>query len=214
MITLYGTPRSRALRVSWALEELGIDWQFSFINFAKGDNRSETFLALNSSGKIPVLTDDDLVVTESAAILSYLAQQYGQGALLPSSSGDKANNALFHQWYSFIICELEQPLWSMGKHKFALPEEHRISAMRDVAIWEFNKAAAIAELWVPESGYLLGEQFTLIDILLCHTLMWATVFEQSIPPKLVAYRDRLQQRPALSSALNKTEAIAKAAQSE
>jgi glutathione S-transferase len=214
MITLYGTPRSRALRVSWTLEELGLDWQFSFINFSKGDNRSEGFAALNPSGKIPVITDDDLVVTESAAIVSYLAEQYGQGALLPASTASKAERALFHQWYSFIICELEQPLWSMGKHKFALPEAQRLSAMRDVAAWEFDKAAAIAEAWMPERGFLLGEEFTIIDILLCHTLMWATVFEQSIPPKLAAYRDRLQLRPALISALNKTEAIAKAAQSE
>lgn len=212
MITLYGTPRSRALRVSWALEELGLDWQFEFINFAKGDNRSETFLALNPSGKIPVITDDGLVLTESAAIVSYLGEKYGQGDLLPAAGS--TNSALYHQWYSFIICELEQPLWSMGKHKFALPEEHRISAMRDVAIWEFNKAAAIAETWTPETGFLLGDKFTLIDILLCHTLMWATVFEQTIPPKLAAYRDRLQQRPALMSALNKTEAIAKAAQAD
>jgi glutathione S-transferase len=208
MITLYGTPRSRALRVSWALEELGLDWQFSFINFSKGDNRSEGFAALNPSGKIPVLTDDDLVVTESAAIVSYLAEQYGQGALLPASTASKAERALFHQWYSFIICELEQPLWSMGKHKFALPEAQRLSTMRDVAIWEFDKAAAIAETWVPVTGFLLGEEFTLIDILLCHTLMWATVFEQTIPLKLMAYHDRLQQRAALVSALEKTETIA------
>ncbi|MBB1269101.1 glutathione S-transferase family protein [Shewanella sp. SR44-3] len=214
MITLYGTPRSRALRVSWALEELGLDWQFSFINFTKGDNRSEVFLGLNPSGKIPVITDDDLVVTESAAIVSYLAEQYGQGALLPDSTASKAERALFHQWYSFIICELEQPLWSMGKHKFALPEAQRLSAMRAVAVWEFDKAAAIAETWTPEAGFLLGDRFTLIDILLCHTLMWATVFEQKIPPKLAAYRDRLQLRPALVSALKKTEAMAKAAQAE
>lgn len=210
MITLYGTPRSRALRVSWALEELGLDWQFEFVNFAKGDNRSEAFLALNPSGKIPVMIDDDLVLTESAAIVSYLADKYGQGDLLPKA-GSRAWG-LYHQWYSFIISELEQPLWSMGKHKFALPEERRISAMRDVAIWEFNKAADIAEAWTPETGFLLGNEFTLIDILLCHTLMWATAFEQSIPPKLAEYRDRLQQRPALISALSKTEGVASAAQ--
>ncbi|ABE54029.1 glutathione S-transferase-like protein [Shewanella denitrificans OS217] len=214
MITLYGTPRSRALRVSWALEELGLDWQFNFINFLKGDNRAQTFLGLNPSGKIPVLTDDDLVVTESAAIVSYLAAQYGQETLLPSKTATKTELARFNEWYSFIISELEQPLWSMGKHKFALPEAQRLSAMRDVAMWEFDKAAAIAEDWTPESGFLLGDKFTIIDILLCHTLMWATVFEQTIPAKLAAYRDRLQQRPALISALKKTEAIAKAAQAE
>ncbi|TVP14212.1 glutathione S-transferase family protein [Shewanella sp. KCT] len=206
MITLYGTPRSRALRVSWLLEELAIDWQFHFINFAKGDNRSEAFLAMNPCGKVPVIKDDDLVLTESAAICQYLAEKYGQGQFLPTPGTPQA--ALYHQWMSYIICELEQPLWTMGKHKFALPEEHRLPAILPTAVWEFDKAAAIAEQWLPGSDYLLGDTPTVADIMLAHTLMWATVFEQQIPPKLAAFRDRMQTRPALASALKKTEAVA------
>ncbi|MDI3431447.1 glutathione binding-like protein [Aeromonas sp. V90_14] len=84
--------------------------------------------------------------------------------------------------------------------------------MFPTAKWEFDKAAAIAESWVPEQGYLLGEQITIADLLLAHTLMWATRFEQTIPPKLAAYRDRLAKRPALQAVLAKTQAIADAAQ--
>ncbi|WP_153914216.1 glutathione S-transferase family protein [Shewanella sp. TC10] len=211
-ITLYGTPRSRALRVSWLLEELGVDWQFCFLNFAKGDNRSEEYLALNPSGKMPVITDGDLVLTESAAILLYLAEKYGQGKFLPKPGTAQAG--LHHQWVSFVICELEQPLWSMGKHRFALPEEQRLDEMLPVAKFEFDKAAKIAEQWVPETGYVCGDELTIADILLAQTLLWATVFEQTIPSKLTAYRDRVKQRPAMTRALEKSEAIAKAAQEE
>ncbi|GIU18479.1 glutathione S-transferase [Shewanella colwelliana] len=206
MITLFGTPRSRALRVSWLLEELGIDWTFSFINFSKGDNRSDSFLALNPSGKIPVISDDDLVLTESAAICQYLAEKYGEGRFLPSAGTTNAGH--YHQWVSFIICELEQPLWTMGKHKFALPDEQRQPCILPVAKWEFDKAAALAEAMMPNTPYLLGDELSVADILLAHTLMWATVFEQTLPPKLTAFRDRLQTRPALAKALAKTEAIA------
>ncbi|MCZ4339248.1 glutathione S-transferase family protein [Shewanella colwelliana] len=206
MITLYGTPRSRALRVSWLLEELGIDWTFSFINFSKGDNRSDSFLALNPSGKIPVISDDNLVLTESAAICQYLAEKYGEGRLLPTAGTTNAGH--YHQWVSFIICELEQPLWTMGKHKFALPDEQRQPSILSVAKWEFDKAAALAEAMMPNTPYLLGDELSVADILLAHTLMWATVFEQTLPPKLTAFRDRLQTRPALAKALAKTEAIA------
>ncbi|WP_394129090.1 glutathione S-transferase family protein [Shewanella maritima] len=212
MITLYGTPKSRALRVSWLLEELGVDWQFSFLNFAKGDNRSDSFLAMNPSGKMPVITDGDMVVTESAAIMRYLAERYGNGAFLPEPGTESA--AKHHQWVSFIITELEQPLWSMGKHRFALPEEQRLAEMLPVAKFEFDRAAAIAESWTPESGYILGDKVTIADILLAHTLMWATVFEQDLPPKLTAFRDRMQLRPALGSVLAKTQAIADAALAE
>ncbi|MFV7772026.1 glutathione S-transferase family protein [Shewanella marisflavi] len=206
MITLYGTPRSRALRVSWLLEELDVDWQFHFINFAKGDNRSEAFLAMNPSGKIPVIQDDDLVLTESAAICQYLAEKYGQGQFLPIPGTPEAGH--YHQWMSFIISELEQPLWTMGKHKFALPEAQRYPEILPVAVWEFDKAAAIAEQLLPDSEFLLGDKPTVADIMLAHTLMWATVFEQQIPPKLAAFRDRMKSRPALARALEKTEAIA------
>lgn len=206
MITLYGTPKSRALRVSWMLEELGIDWDFSFINFSKGDNRSESFLALNPSGKIPVITDDELVLTESAAICQYLAEKYGEGRFLPAPGTPSSGR--YHQWMSFIICELEQPLWTMGKHKFALPEALRQSTMLPVAVWEFDKAAALAEAMLPDSPFLLGDDITAVDILLAHTLQWATLFEQKMPPKLAAYRDRMITRPAMARALAKTEAIA------
>ncbi|QBF82049.1 glutathione S-transferase family protein [Shewanella maritima] len=208
MITLYGTPRSRALRISWLLEELNLEWEFKFLNFAKGDNRSAEFLALNPSGKMPVITDGDIVLTESAAIMQYLVERYG-GAFVPAAG--TADAAKHHRWVSFIMTELEQPLWSMGKHKFALPEEQRLPEMQKVAKFEFDRAAAIAEQWTPEDGFLLGDAITYSDILIGQTLLWATVFEQDLPPKLTALRDRLQHRPALASALQKTEAIAKAA---
>ncbi len=201
MIKLYGVPRSRSLRVSWTLEELGLDWQYHYINFAKGDSRSPDFLAVNPCGKVPALVDDELVLTESAAIVLHLAEKYGDRKLLPQSGSDAS--ALHHQWVSFIITELEQPLWTIGKHKFALPEELRQESMFAVAKWEFDKAAAIAENWLPESDFLLGDEFSAADILLAHTLVWATRFEQSIPPKLAAYRARVSKRPAMAKALAK-----------
>ncbi|EDQ01185.1 glutathione S-transferase family protein [Shewanella benthica] len=201
MIKLYGVPRSRSLRVSWTLEELGLDWQYHYINFAKGDSRSPDFLAVNPCGKVPALVDDELVVTESAAIVLHLAEKYGDRKLLPQPGSDAS--ALHHQWVSFIITELEQPLWTIGKHKFALPEELRQESMLPVAKWEFDKAAAIAENWLPESDFLLGDEFSAADILLAHTLVWATRFEQTIPPKLAAYRDRVSKRPAMVKALEK-----------
>ncbi len=200
MITLYGLPRSRSLRVSWMLEELGLDWNYHYVNFQAGEQRGEEFLALNPCGKVPALRDGDMVISESAAICLFLAEKYGP-QFLPEP-GTTAS-ALHHRWISFTTTELEQALWSMGKHRFALPEEQRIVEMIDTATWEFNQAAAIAEGWVPESGYLLGEQFSVADILLCHTLNWAVSFQQSLPEKLMNYRKRTSQRPALNSALEK-----------
>ena len=203
MIKLYGIPRSRSLRVSWTLEELGLDWQYRQINFANGDANDPEFLAANPCAKVPALVDNGVAISESAAIVLYLAEKYGQGGLLPETGTPES--ALHHKWISFIISELEQPLWTMGKHKFALPEAQRLPAILPVAKWEFDKAAALAEKWLPESEFLLGEQFTVADILLGHTLLWATRFEQDIPAKLTAYRDRVTQRPAMARGLAKEE---------
>lgn len=203
MITLYGTPRSRALRVAWVLEELGVDWEFSFVDMNKGEHHSETFLALNPCGKVPVLTDDELVLSESAAICLYLAEKFGK--LLPPVGS--AASGLHHQWISFIITELEQPLWTLGKHKFALPEAQRHPQIMPCAVWEFDKAVALAENMLPDTTFLLGDTLSVADILLAHTLMWGTLFEQQIPPKLAAYRDRLAARPSRKSALQKMDAV-------
>ncbi len=201
MITLYGTPRSRALRVSWMLEELGLAWQFEYIDFAKSDNRSEAFLSLNPSGKIPVLVDDDLVLTESAAINLYLCEKYGANVFLPQESSEA--RAKHHQWMSFITTELEQALWLMGKHKFALPEEIRVNEVLPAAKWEFDKAAALAESMMPDTKYLFGIYITVADIMLAQTLLWADAFEQDIPHKLKRFMNVMTERESFSIAVDR-----------
>ena len=163
MIKLIGAPHTRSLRVSWVLEELGLDWQYERLDFSKGEHKSKEFLALNPGGKIPVLIDNGLVITESAAIILYLAEKYGGSKLLPERGCDAS--AKHHQWVSFITTELEQPLWTMAKHKFALPAELRQAGMSTVATWEFYKAANIAENLLPETDFLLGENLMVADIL-------------------------------------------------
>lgn len=220
MITLYGAPRTRSIRISWLLEELALPWQYHYINFATGDSQHTDFLALNPSGKIPVITDDNqnshapkssqLVLSESMAICLYLTEKYNTDCgypILIAASGTP-ESALHHQWLSFITCELEQPLWTLAKHKFALPKSLRQEGMLTVAAWEFDKAAAVAEAWLPDSDFLLGDTLSVADILLTHILMWATKFGLNMSPKLAQYRDKIASRPALSRALAKEEAAA------
>ena len=197
-ITLYGAPSTRSLRVAWTLEELGLDWEFHTVDFSKGDHQSPEYLAVNPAGKVPALVDGDLVLIESSAICLYLAERYGSGKLLPVPG--TRQRAMHHQWVSFIVAELEQPLWSIGKHKFALPKTWRVARMLEVAPREFERALAVAEAWIPEYGLLLGDELTVADILLTHTLIWARAFKQPLSPRAAAYCDRLAERAALSNA--------------
>ncbi|WP_428773820.1 glutathione S-transferase family protein [Vibrio sp.] len=202
MIQLYGVARSRALRVSWLLEELGLDWQFNFIDFAKGEHRSGEFLAMNPSGKVPVIRDGEVVLSESSAIMYYLAEKYGNDQWMPAPGSPES--AQLHFWVSFTITELEQPLWTMGKHKFALPADKRLAEIRPIAAWEFAQAAAVASKRLPATPFLTGDTITIADLLLAHTLNWATMFEQPLPENLAAFRDRISSRPTLKAALDKS----------
>ncbi|WP_298445165.1 glutathione S-transferase family protein [uncultured Ferrimonas sp.] len=201
MITLYGFPQTRSWRVSWVLEELGLDWHYQLVNIRQAEQRGHDYSQLNPRRRVPTLEVDGQLITESMAACVFVAEKFGDGALLPAAG--TADSAKHQQWLSLIISEIEQPLWNMGKHKFALPEEHRIPALLPTAQWEFAKIMAELESALPEQGFLLGDNLTVADILLAQTLNWAKRFEQPLSAKAEAFRARLTERPAAQSALAK-----------
>ncbi len=207
MITLYSYPNTRSLRAAWTLEELGLEYACRHVDLAAGEALGEAHLARHPDGKLPALSDGSLTLFESGAICRYLAEQYGQGRLLPR---DPARRARVDQWLFFVIGELEQPLWTQAKHKFALPGERRVPAVLPTAAWEFQRALAALERAFDGRQWLLGEDFTLADILLGHTLNWAHTFKQPLPEALEAYRRRCNERPAMAAARAREQAAADA----
>jgi len=195
MVTLYGMAHTRSFRVLWALEEIGIEYRYQRVDLGKGEGKTEEFLALNPAGKLPVLTDGDLVLTESAAICTYLADCRPEKRLIPAAG--TVARARYNQWCSFVLSELEQPLWTMGKHKFALPKEYRVRAVQKTAGFEFMRAIRILEAGLKERNFLVGEHFTMADLLAVHTLNWAQAFKIDHGSGLLdGYRDRIVQRGA------------------
>lgn len=194
MLELYGVFRSRSNRAMWALEEIGADYAFYQLDFKKGDNKSKFFLAMNPAGKMPVLKDGDFVLTESAAICTWLADKFPESGLIPKVG--TRERGLYDQWLSFVVTELEQPLWTKGKHSFALPEDKRVPAIFPTAIYEFEKAFQL--LCAGFVGpYMLGDQFSMLDIMVAHTLRWAVAFEFPVQnPTLLDYLARMEARPA------------------
>src|SRR5262245_37556000 len=117
---LYEFGPTRSIRVRWTLQELGVDFEYVVVDLTKRDNRRPEFLKINPAGKLPVLVDGDLVLTESAAIAWYLAEKYAGKGLIPR---DPARRAQVHQWLLFAVTELEQPLWRINKHVHLYPPE-------------------------------------------------------------------------------------------
>ena len=198
MLTLYGMPGTRSDRALWALEECGLPYEFVHIDLFKGEGRSPAYLAINPAGKVPALVDDSVpggwVLTESAAICTYIADKAGTGLVPPCDSPLRAQH---EQWCYFTMTELEQPLWTMSKHSFALPPAQRVPAVIETARWEFARSLQLLASALQGREYILGDTFTVADILIAHTLVWARNSQLPLADETIAlYLKRVLARPA------------------
>jgi glutathione S-transferase len=199
MLTVFGFPNSRSARAVWALEEAGADYEYVKVDLFKGEGRRPPYIDLNPGGKVPALRDGDFVLTESGAICTYIGDKFPESGLAPPVNTQERTR--YHQWCFFVIGELEQPLWTMAKHRFALPEKRRVPAVIDTAVWEFGVAAKILDAGLGDKEFIVGDHFTAADIMLAQTLAWARAFEVPLGhERLEAYADRMLSRPAVARA--------------
>ncbi len=200
--TLYGYRNGRTLRPLWALEEIGMRYQYREIDLPGGEGRAPWFLALNPAGKVPLWVDGEEVIPESMAICLHLAERAPDCALLPPPGPERSQ---CHRWISYLLTEVDAPLWTLAKHRFALPEERRVPAIEGTARWEFSQAASVLGQALDAREFLVGPSIGLADILAGHLLIWARSARLPLPhPALERYLDTLLQRPALLRAQART----------
>jgi len=190
---LYGFGPTRSLRALWSLRELGVDFEFEAVNLIAGDHQRPDFLRLNPAGKVPVLVDGDLVISESAAIVLYLAEKYPEKKLLPSDLGKRAQ---VYRWVMFAMTELEQPLWRITRHTALLPEDRRLPQDVALAREDFARMATVFEQHMAGRAFIVGEAITAADCVTAYLMDWAN--EQGLlegKPNLQAYLERMYDRP-------------------
>jgi glutathione S-transferase len=200
---LYGTKKSRSFRCVWAAEEAGLSYEY--IEVALGSTESngsqtDEYRKLNIQGKVPTFCDGHVTLTESAAIVSYFAKIHPEKNLIPADN--TIMRAQYDQLAFFVMSDLEQPLWTNGKHRFAIPKEYRVADVLPTTHWEFEKSQKALTSLIGEhpTEFALGEQFTMVDILIAHTLNWAEAFKFEVLPGLLDYKNRLYTRPACIAA--------------
>ena len=193
MYTVVGVADSRAFRVLWALEELGLDYEHR-----PEKPQSMAVRALHPAGKIPVLLVGDRVLTDSTAIIQYLADTHG-GLTYPAGSLDRARQ---DGWTHAILEEIEGPLWTAARHTFVLPLEYRVPAIKDSLRWEYIRSLErLAQALPAGDGWLMGDRFTVPDILLSHCIQWAEAAKfPAPPPAMNGYMIRIGHRPAFQRA--------------
>lgn len=190
-LNLHYHPHSRAAGIVWALEELGLDYELTFVDFPSGANQRDAFRALNPMGKIPTLVEtrdeQTVVVTEAAAIALYLGDRYGLGTLAPAP--DDPARADYLRW-SFYSPSVIEP-----------------GAMAQAAGWEFKAGSAgwgtyanmldTIEAAIGDGPFLLGDRFTMADVVFGGTVRWMTAFGMlEKRPSFVRYVEALDARPA------------------
>ncbi|KIC49920.1 glutathione S-transferase [Tateyamaria sp. ANG-S1] len=193
MYRVIGTVKSRAFRVLWVLEELGQPYEL-----VEAGPRSDVAREFNPLGKIPALVDGDAVLTDSVAIMTYLADKHG-GLTAPAGTPERAKQDAMTLW---LIDEMDALLWTASKHAFVLPEKLRVPDVVPTLHKEFARnAEALAGMLEQSGDFLMGDKITLPDLLAVHCLGWAFGAEfPPLPEPVKAYSRRLRARPAFRAA--------------
>jgi glutathione S-transferase len=203
MLKIYGFARvnkmargnTRDLRVLWALEEMGLPYEIVGMDHPNHDLDSPSFRALNPFGQIPAIDDEGVVVTESGAILLYLARKSGK--LLPH---DLAGEAQVLRWSVAALNTIEVPvlsLWfvDLSGGKGTKPSE----ALHDWA----GKRLKQLDGWLANRKFIATDDFTVADILMTHVLGGGSDQGLLKPhANILAYRARCTERPAWKKTLD------------
>jgi len=200
-IKLYSWPMSSGARTHWALEELGVPYEYVQLDRSKGEHKTPEFLAINPNSKIPALVDDGVAYFESLAIALHLGERYGvERGLWPTASQDRAD-AL--SWSVWGLVELQYNMREYIYHGLASPISYKPEAQSKAAA-EFNLGAtkrnfAMLDRRLADREHVLGA-FSLVDTVVGATVRFGQMMGVKVDgvPHVDAYVERLTKRPAFS----------------
>lgn len=193
MITLYWCPRTRAARVVWMLEELGVDYELAHINVRDPASKTDPgFLAASPMGKVPALQDGDAKLADSAAICLYLADRYPDAKLAPAI--DDPARADYLYWMVYAPGAIEPAM----AEKFGGWKPNKIASG-----WgDFNIMIETLAKGLESGPWLLGERFSAADVMVGSSVYFLKAFG-ILPDNAVLndYVERALARPAYQRAL-------------
>jgi len=194
-ITLYHSPASRAFTAYWMLEEIGVPFDVRTVDIRKGEQKQPAYLKLNPSGKVPTLTDGDVVVSENPAIAIYLADRYSYGQLAPRI--EERDRGEYLKWMVFSTAVLD-PVATLHHRKIDLPGQ-------DFSFGAFEDAVRVLDGVLSSREHLLGARFSAADVVLGGTIS-RLLYQKVLPPSaaLLDYNTRLTAREAYHRAADAT----------
>jgi glutathione S-transferase len=200
-LTLYHAAPSRSSIVLWMLEELGQPYDIKLIKLSAGDNLKSDYLAINPMGKVPALRHGDTVITEAAAICTYLADEF-PGAKLNIPVGTP-RRGVYLKWLFFGPSCIEPAVIDRAAPR---KEEARRGML---GYGDFDTVMNVVAQAVAKGPWLMGEQFTAADVIVGANIRWGMMFKM-IPPRqeFIYYAARIAARPAAQRAETKDKDLA------
>jgi glutathione S-transferase len=196
-LIFYTNPQSRGRIVRWMLEEVGRPYETEVIPYDQ--LKSDRYLAVNPMGKVPAVKHRDHVITECAAICTYLADMFPEAMLGPSAD-EKAD---YYRWLFYAAGPLEAAVSNQAMGWVPTPERERMFGYGN-----FDRVVAVLDELFSLRNYVCGNRFTAADVYVGSQIMFPLQFNM-LPEResFLKYRDRLQQRPAYKRATEIDEKI-------
>ena len=179
----------------WLLEEVGAPYRTQLVSFDKGENRTPEFLAVNPMGKLPTIVHKGVVVTETAAIIAYLADAFPAAGLAPAT--DDPRRGTYYRWLMFGAGCIEPALLDRMMQR---PPVERKGAL---GYGSYEDTIATLEKALQPGPYLLGDQFSAADVYIGSQIAWAMMFDApglKGNPVFDGYVARVNARPAAQRA--------------
>jgi glutathione S-transferase len=203
MLTVHHLGISQSERIVWLCEELGIPYELKIYDRDAATRLAPAaYKALHPAGTAPIITDGDLVLPESGAIIEYIIHKYGGGRLvLPPTHPDYAAYLFWFHYAnaSFMTAEMGTMLIKFLDEGGAHPFSQMMGARADTAY-------RLIEDRLGEATYFAGDEFTAADIIMLFPLTTMRAFigrDISAYPNLRAYLQRIGERPAYQRAMAK-----------
>ncbi|MDD9963847.1 MAG: glutathione S-transferase family protein [Gammaproteobacteria bacterium] len=201
MLTLHFAPNSRAGRIVWLLEELGLDYELNRMDFHPKDLKSNEHRARHPLGRVPVLDDGDVRIYESGAIVEYIVARHTDGALKPAV--DSPLFPAYLQWFHYCEGMVMPPVNTIVVQTILLPPERQNKEALGQAQRLLTKALAPVDEQLEGKDYLIGD-FSAADVMLGHACFMSrrlgSVTDEMA--HLHAYIDRVETRPAFQKAMS------------
>jgi len=196
MLRLYGSAKSRAVRVLWMTGELGIPFEHKDWLPRAPETRTPEYRALNPNGRVPTIDDDGFILSESMAINFYLAKKH-KSPLYPA---DPKMEARALQWSLWETDRLDRQIVNYCRHTNDLPEAERKPEVAKASWEEMVPAFDALEVALKKSEWLAGPAFSVADLNVAAALFRALTLDLAKWPKLNAWLRRCWERPAAKKA--------------